>query len=186
MSDVTNPLNSTGKRIKVLRQDLDLTQEELRRQLHLIGVDIHQSYISSLERSSSLPSGEVLAGLARVLHTTTDYLLLLTDDPLIPDEPDEDVREVGDEEWALLLELRRLPEVDRQALFKIIWELVAMGRQQLERSGRPFIEAPVRNVPRPPQSREDLATLILSLPEAVLDDLVGVTAEILRKNAVKA
>lgn len=179
-------LNTTGKRIRLLRGDLDLTQEELTRQVKKLGVDVGRSYISILENSDAIPSGEIIQGLARVLHTTTDYLLLLTDDPLIPGEPDEDVREVGDEEWALLLELRRLPEVDRQALFKIIWELVAMGRQQLERSGRPFIEAPVRNVPRPPQSREDLATLILSLPEAVLDDLVGVTAEILRKNAVKA
>lgn len=179
-------LNTTGKRIRVLRGDLDLTQEELTRQVEKLGIRIGRSYISLLERSTNIPSGEVLAGLARVLHTTTDYLLLLTDDPLIPGEPDEDVREVSDDEWALLLELRRLPDTDRQALFKIIWELVAMGRQQAERTGRPFIESPVRNIPRPPQSREDLATLILSLPEAVLDDLVGRAADIIRKNAPKA
>jgi transcriptional regulator with XRE-family HTH domain len=182
MVGVPDLLNTTGKRIKLLRHDLDLTQEEIRRRLHLNGVDIHQSYISSLERSNSLPSGEVLAGLARVLHTTTDYLLLLTDDPLIPGEPDEDVREVGDEEWALLLELRRLPEVDRRSLVKVFYELIGLGRQQAERTGRPFGESPLRGLPRPPQSREDMAVLLMSLPDAALDELVGRAAEILRKN----
>lgn len=175
-------LNTTGKRIRLLRGDLDLTQEELTRQIEKLGVTIGRSYISLLERTSNVPSGDVLAGLARVLRTTTDYLLLLTDDPLIPGEPDEDMREVGDEEWALLLELRRLPEVDRRSLVKMIYELVGFGRQQAERSGRPFSETTLKALPRPPQSREDLATLLMSLPDAALDELVGRAAEILRKN----
>ncbi len=175
-------LNTTGKRIRLLRGDLDLTQEELTRQVKKLGVDVGRSYISILERSDSVPGGEVIRGLAQVLHTTTDYLLLLTDDPLIPGEPDEDVREVGDEEWALLLELRRLPEVDRRSLLKVIYELVGFGRQQAERAGRPFSETPLRGLPRPPQSREDLATLLSSLPDSALDELVARSADILRKN----
>jgi transcriptional regulator with XRE-family HTH domain len=175
-------LNTTGKRLRVLRRDLDLTQTELARQLSLLGVRANPSYISTIEGSNKVPSGEVLGGLARVLRTTTDYLLLLTDDPLIPGEPDEDVREVGDEEWALLLELRRLPEVDRRSLVKVFYELIGLGRQQAERSGRPLGESPLRGLPRPPQSREDLAVLLMSLPDAALDELVGRAAEILRKN----
>ena len=174
-------LNTTGKRLRVLRRDLELTQTELARQLGKAGVKINPSYISLLEGSDRPPSGEVLAGLAKVLHTTTDYLLLLTDDPLIPGEPDEDVREVGDEEWALLLELRRLPEVDRRSLVKVIYELIGLGRQQAERSGRPFGETTLKALPRPPQSREDLAVLLMSLPDSALDELVARSADILRK-----
>jgi transcriptional regulator with XRE-family HTH domain len=179
-------LNTTGKRIRLLRGDLDLTQEELTRQVKKLGVDVGRSYISILERSDAVPSGELIRGLAKVLHTTSDYLLLLTDDPLIPGEPDEDAREVNDEEWALLLELRRLPELDRRSLFKVVYELISLGRQQTERTGRPFIESPMRALPRPPQSREDLALLLSSLPEAVLDELVARSADILRKNDLTA
>lgn len=175
-------LSTTGKRLRVLRRDLDLTQAELARQLGLLGVKINPSYISVLEGTDRPPSGEVLAGLARVLHTTTDYLLLLTDDPLIPGEPDEDVREVSDEEWALLLELRRLPEVDRRSLVKVIFELIGLGQTIGGRTGRPFIETPLRAIPRPPQSREDLATLLLSLPDSALDELVARAASILRNS----
>ena len=78
--------NTTGKRIRLLRQDLDLTQEELTRRLQLDGVSIGRSYISVLERSDKMPSGEVLAGLARALKTTTDYLLLRTEDAAQPEE----------------------------------------------------------------------------------------------------
>lgn len=185
MSEMTDLLNSTGKRIKLLRHDLDLTQEELRRRLHLAGVDIHQSYISSLERSNSLPSGEVLAGLAKVLGTTADYLLLLSDDPLIPGEPDEDARTVTDDEWSLVTALRSLPDADRLGLLEMIQGMIDVAVRQRQRTGRPLTDTVPRTtqVPRVPRSREDLVALLSVLPDSVLDELAGVAGEIIRKSA---
>lgn len=82
-------LDTVGKRIRILRQDLDLNQVELVTALEKHGIAVGRSYISELERSDKVPSGTVLAGLARVLGTTTDYLLLLTDDPNPPHEQEE-------------------------------------------------------------------------------------------------
>lgn len=81
--------DTVGKRIRLLRQDLDLNQAALVSELKKQGIEIGSSYISELERTDKVPSGTVLAGLARVLGTTTDYLLLLTDDPNPPHEQEE-------------------------------------------------------------------------------------------------
>lgn len=82
-------LDTVGKRIRILRQDLNLNQAELVNALEKHGIAVGRSYISELERSDKVPSGTVLAGLARVLGTTTDYLLLLTGDPNPPHEQEE-------------------------------------------------------------------------------------------------
>lgn len=73
--------NTTGKRIRLLRQDIGLSQTGLAQSLRKMGIDISHQYISELERTNKVPSGEVLSGLARVLGTTADYLLLLTEVP---------------------------------------------------------------------------------------------------------
>ncbi len=49
--------------------------------LHEAGVRLRQSYLSQLERGDKTPTGEIVAGIAKVLNTTTDYLLLMNDDP---------------------------------------------------------------------------------------------------------
>ena len=82
-------LDTVGKRIRILRQDLGLNQGELVNALEKQGIEVGRSYISELERTDKVPSGTVLAGLAKVLGTTTDYLLMLTDDPVMPDEQEE-------------------------------------------------------------------------------------------------
>ena len=82
-------LDTVGKRIRILRQDLGLNQAELVHELEKRSIEVGRSYISELERTDKVPSGTVLAGLARVLGTTTDYLLLLTDDPNPPHEQEE-------------------------------------------------------------------------------------------------
>lgn len=57
-----------------------MNQGDLSYALKGVGVEIGSSYVSELERSNRIPSGEVLAGLAKVLGCTTDYLLMLTDE----------------------------------------------------------------------------------------------------------
>jgi transcriptional regulator with XRE-family HTH domain len=82
-------LDTVGKRIRILRQDLGFKQAGLVNELEKQGIDVGRSYISELERTDKVPSGTVLAGLAKVLGTTTDYLLMLTDDPGLLEEQEE-------------------------------------------------------------------------------------------------
>ena len=71
-----------GLRLRSLRQERNLRQVELAAQMEeRYGVVISSSYLSELERSEKRPSPEVIAAIARVLDTSTDFLLALTDDP---------------------------------------------------------------------------------------------------------
>ena len=73
-----------GGRVRILREDAELTQDQLTDALAASGVEIGRSYISAIERSRKMPNGEVIAGLARVLRTTSDYLLGLSESPEAP------------------------------------------------------------------------------------------------------
>ena len=59
-----------GEKVKKLRHEKDLTQQQL---AELLGVAV--SAISSYESGNRYPSYEVLISLARIFHVTTDYLL---------------------------------------------------------------------------------------------------------------
>lgn len=74
--------NSTGKRIKILRSDLNMNQAELADAVSALGVHLAQTTLSRFEQDKTAPPADVLAGLARALDTSADYLALLTDDPL--------------------------------------------------------------------------------------------------------
>jgi transcriptional regulator with XRE-family HTH domain len=65
-----------GKRVRSRRDILNLTQEDIAREL---GVT-HQ-HISRIERDQAEPSLDLLAKLARVLGTTADFLLTGRDSP---------------------------------------------------------------------------------------------------------
>lgn len=82
--------DSFGRRLKILRTDMGLRQEDLRAEMKRVaGVDIGATYISELERTDKMPSLQVAAAIARVLGTTTDYLALLSDDPEPSHDPPE-------------------------------------------------------------------------------------------------
>lgn len=178
-------LNTTGKRIRALRNDYHLTQEELTRQLNKAGVDAGRSYISILENSSKVPSGEVIQALARVLKTTSDYLLLLTDDPFRPGEIDEEARQVSDQEWDLVTALRSLPDPDRLTLMEMTKELIGVARRQRQRTGRSMTDLapalPASQVPPLPRSREELASYVLALPEELMEELRSAIESLRRK-----
>lgn len=59
-----------GEKVKKLRHEKDLTQQQL---AELLGVAV--SAISSYESGNRYPSYEVLISLARIFHVSTDYLL---------------------------------------------------------------------------------------------------------------
>jgi len=120
-SETSRFANSPGKRIKLLRQDMGMTQGELvERLLNDEGVEVGQSYISEIERSDQvktlpngkrvywLPGGNLLNALAGVLHTTTDYICMRTDDPNLPTRADEESLVVPLTDPAMRRELERL------------------------------------------------------------------------------
>ena len=79
-------LNSIGKRVRILRNDLRMEQKEVAALASVYGVQVSQATISRIERDVIEPNAVTIAALARALGTTTDYLLMLSDDPVPPGE----------------------------------------------------------------------------------------------------
>lgn len=73
-------MNSYGKRQRLLRMDLQMTQKDLADAVTRHGVQMGQGYVSELERTDKVPLGDVVAAVAKVLNTSTDFLLQMTDD----------------------------------------------------------------------------------------------------------
>lgn len=85
MNATQDPLSQLGAKVAKKRNALDLSQEELLREMRLTPYrpDItRQSHISNIETSTGnrMPSVRALAALAVALKTNTDYLVGLTDD----------------------------------------------------------------------------------------------------------
>ena len=67
------------KRIKELREKNNLTQSELARLLN-----ITRSSVNAWEMGISIPSTEKIVELALILHTTSDYILGINNDEILP------------------------------------------------------------------------------------------------------
>jgi len=84
-------LDTFGGRLRMAREDAGLNQEQLTALLaERYGVTIGRSYISELERSweaNKMPMADVLAAIASALNVNGNWLLLLDDNPDLP-EPD--------------------------------------------------------------------------------------------------
>lgn len=87
-----------GKRLRELRQKRGYSQESL---AEALGVGNRQ--IWRYENEETDPDGAVVAKIARILGTSADYLLGLTDDP-IPYIRSKG--ELSDREYAIILALR--------------------------------------------------------------------------------
>lgn len=79
--------NTLSNRIKSRRQALNLSQSELSKQLNCT-----QAALSQYEKGSREPGLADLSNIAKALHTTTDYLLGLTDIA----STDGNIKEIGD------------------------------------------------------------------------------------------
>lgn len=86
-----------GKKLKMLRKENGMTQQELAKRL-----GISKSLISYYELSERSPSPEILAKIAYFFHTTTDYLLDVKQDRTI------DVSGLNDKEIAAITNLIEL------------------------------------------------------------------------------
>ena len=65
---------ATGKRIKELRKECELSQKTLADK-----IGVAQNTIAQYESGIAKPSLEVLVKLAQILNASTDYILGLTD-----------------------------------------------------------------------------------------------------------
>ena len=115
-----------GQRVRLLRKDMGLGQEELGA---LIGVS--NSTISGIETGFSGIT-RVADKLAQALGTTTDYLYGLSDNPLPVDDDTEPAAEGDPVRAAVLAEFERLDDVDRRALYQIAITL-RLAREQREK-----------------------------------------------------
>lgn len=72
-----------GGRVRQLRESVLMNQSGLATAIakEVGKTDFTQGSISAIERGDRLPSVPVLVALAKILETSTDYLLGLTDDP---------------------------------------------------------------------------------------------------------
>lgn len=74
-----------GNRIRILRKKHNLTQLELSEK-----VEIPKSTLAGYENGLRRPKFETVEKLAQVLHTSSDYLIGITDDPQ-PSKPSKDL-----------------------------------------------------------------------------------------------
>lgn len=82
-------VETIGDRVRLLRKQRGLGQSELAELLRVQaeGKAIAVESLSKLENNKHEPSTWLVAALAVVFDTTTDYLLGLRDDPGLPEEP---------------------------------------------------------------------------------------------------
>ena len=86
-------IGTTGKRLRILRDDMGWNQTQL---AAATGGVVSQSTVSKVERDAIDAGGSAIAALAQALNTTADFLLMLTDDPTIPEELMEEGKAKGD------------------------------------------------------------------------------------------
>ena len=109
-----NRKKQTVRRVKQLRGDLGLSQVEIAER-----VGVAPSTISGIETGAQGISG-IAEKLAQALGTTTDYLYGLTDNPLPPNDEEEDERPpVNAARDAMLAEYDHLDEIHQRALYEM-------------------------------------------------------------------
>ncbi|MBE3586531.1 MAG: helix-turn-helix transcriptional regulator [Thermoanaerobacter sp.] len=106
-----------GKRIKELREQLGLTQEELAEK-----VGISRSALANYESGLREPKGDILVRFANALNTTTDYLLGKTSRT---DKPDPERKNTIEEEFPEISRVlrragRKLTPADKRRIARII------------------------------------------------------------------
>ena len=69
----------TAERIKELREKNDLTQTELAKKMN-----VTRSSVNAWEMGISIPSTEKIVELTLILHTTSDYILGIDNNEILP------------------------------------------------------------------------------------------------------
>ena len=135
-----------GDRVRALRKQLKMSQDDVVDKMAEFGAQIHQTYLSAIEAGGRGLNPDALKSLSEVLLTSPGYLLGLTDDPrphkvleyeVSVHVADERERELVQQLFKLIEDLD--PEM-RQGYYdalSIMYEgLMARARQDAERSSK--------------------------------------------------
>lgn len=140
-------LRSFGRRFQLLRQDKDLSQTAIAAMLHSYGIDITPSHLSLVEKNKRNVSIDLLVALARLLETSTDYLLVLTDDPT-PADKKEIVPYLSREADDMAQLMDSLPPETRRMLLAAAHAWVQHERQRISDEWVSLLSAIERSVGR--------------------------------------
>ncbi|EQF24628.1 helix-turn-helix family protein [Clostridioides difficile CD160] len=110
-------MESLGDRIANLRKELDINQKELATK-----VGITEASLSRYENNLREPKSEIIVRLAKVLKTSTDYLLGVNESTKISKEDKLIIENlsVSEKTKKLLEKIYSLEKEDREAIEKMI------------------------------------------------------------------
>ena len=130
-----NLLDTFGKRVRILRTDVGMTQNELVDTLERFGSPVGRSYLSAIETTDRTPTGDVIAGIAKAIGTTSDYLLGMTENPFPPANHDsaklsqsEDFLSPDAMELAMLFD--KLPQWRRSQVIRTVRNIITAEVEQ--------------------------------------------------------
>lgn len=115
-----------GDRVRRLRIDMGMTQEDMVARLRALVDAVNQSHLSQVERGERGLTPETLGAVATVLETSADYLIGLTDDPLQHGSMDDQViiveRDPVRREFLqhLFARIERMPAEHRNEYYRIM------------------------------------------------------------------
>lgn len=109
---VVATLETTGQRIYWLRRyTLKMKQKDF-----AVQIGTSQGFLSEIESDKKEAGSRLLARIAELLHTTTDYLLLRTDNPSPPDDDKPTYLYPEAEQVACMMDEIAYPELRNQAV----------------------------------------------------------------------
>lgn len=98
-----------GKRLKNLRENAELTQEELAKKLNIV-----KSNISMYESGTRIPNAEILEELSGIFGVSIDYLLGKTDVKQYENPYDDELEQV------LFSKAKELTDDEKKAVLGVI------------------------------------------------------------------
>lgn len=123
-----NNIDTTGKRIRYLREHVNNWKgtkliEEVKKRY---GETIEPSTLTNHEKDTSMPRFQTLVNYAKTLGSTTDFLLLITDDPAPTKKTDRNViiEASGEEERRILEEISSLLEETNTGDLRFILDII--------------------------------------------------------------
>lgn len=126
-----NMLDSTGKRLAMLQNELGYNNKDVVEYLKGYGIEIDPSHYSRLVNDKALPSVQVLRALAQVLEATTDYILVMpgADDPARIPAPDAFMTEDANRVGAMV---DRMDEDMRKLMIDMVSEMLRLNEERRE------------------------------------------------------
>jgi transcriptional regulator with XRE-family HTH domain len=119
MMKMSDRLSIQARRIRERRIALGLSQEQLADAIQTV-----QATVSRYERGENDPTAEVIATLARVLHTSSDWLLGLSENVSISISSESDLTDTEKE----ILEVIRTSTPNKQkVIINILKEIVSIS-----------------------------------------------------------